>query len=184
MTIIDPAVISSLFSLSSPIANWISRYGAEEKAAGVIKRILANELRLNLRVIESALGKKDLNGGSNVAVILAVIQRLEVNVSSQVFEGMDIELVALKPLDAKYRKMLETEKQDLPIASTISAAKNLNFTTLLGFVIQKTAEMKALVSIQQEVGAEAMTSIKWAERLQNLREVMLFLIKEITANKK
>lgn len=180
----DPAIISSLLSLSSPIASWISRFGSEEKAAGVIKRVLVNELRLNLRVIESALGKKDLNKGSNVTVILAVIQRLEVNVSSQVFEGLGAELVALKPLDAKFRKMLETEKQYLPIASSISAANKLNFTTLLGFEIQKIAEMKALVSIQQEVGMEVMNPLKWADRLQNLREVMLFLVKEITENNK
>jgi len=67
---IDPAVITSFLPLSSPISNWIFRIGTDKKAAGVIKRILANELRLNLRVIQAALGKKDLNEGSNVAVIL------------------------------------------------------------------------------------------------------------------
>jgi hypothetical protein len=133
----DPSIVSSLISITPSLAKWISRYGADDKAADVIKRVLANELRLNLSVIQSALGKKDLNKGSNLAVILAVIKRLEVSVATQVYEGLDTELVVtLKHLNAKFLNKLRAEKQDLPIPSSISAAKNLNFTTLLGYVIQ------------------------------------------------
>jgi len=177
---IEAAAISLLPGVVQAVSRWIGHANTDKNASQVIRRALANELRLNLGIIDSVLGKGALECTTDVTLIRAVVNRLETTVSEAVFGGIGTELVNIKVFDNHILKVLKNSAgKSQPLPHAILKSKKMDFTALLGFVLRKIAEMKAISSIQNEMGEKLNVSTQWATRMQNLRQVMLFLMKNL-----
>lgn len=164
--------------LAQSLSVWFGNSKINRAGRLVIKRALRNELRLNLDLIDFVLAKGNRADG-NLPSIFELVNRLETGVSERIFAGVGYELAALGQLDEQTRGALSDEPGVSGLPASILQAEDLDFSELLGFVLRKIAEMRILVLITKSGDATLNPSVQWGHRLDNLRKVMLFLIKNL-----
>lgn len=179
---IEP-LISATLPLLAQLVPQLIRDSAEDKdAVTVLKRIVENELRLNLAVLSSVLGDPGKLSSEDLTLIHPTVHSLQTQSAELIFGGMKKDIIKVGQLDKKTKEALESDANlQGRLPHQLRNTANLDFSFLLGHYIRKVAESKVITSIYVDFEPASKRKIQWAQRIQNLECVMLFLLKRLKA---
>lgn len=179
-------IVSSLTTLAFPyladgLKNLIAKQGLTNQALATAKRALALELRQNLALLDSSLGKqlKTLAAGDH-RLVCAVVLKLDLRVTALLFAGVDRENDHVTQLDDAVRNVLQEQTEDrpptLPARGGRDAHGQVKFADLLGYVLRKGNEMQSLAELCTVEKVKLRVATKWPQRIGNLHAVMLAIL--------